>query len=480
MDLPPAFLERYLPLVDDPAAFQDSLQEKPPKSFRVNTLKAAPQEVQERFSEYGIALQAVPWYPDAFVSSEPAVGQTLDHALGLIYLQDLASMLPPLALLPELEQLRDAPEPEEQEPPVIPGVLDACAAPGSKAGQLAALLQGRSLVVANDVSWGRTKALRFNLEKMGATNAVVMSRDLRSFPACQFPLILLDAPCSAEGTACRNPLALERWKPRLIQRLARIQQRLLLAAFDHLLPGGVLVYSTCTFAPEENEGVAEFLLQQRSASLEPLRFPGLRSSPGLTAWEGEDFSPDLSKAVRVWPHQNRTEGFFLAKIRKARQGNPEPAGRGQLPPLLWDTGGRDVAAVRSYLGTRFQVATSAAGWYASPKGVVSRGPPLLPPLPLQAPGVHAATVQEGRVKPSTMGLQLLGGHARKNRVNLSAEQAREYIAGEDIGLSPPPAGATDGYVLLTVRGLPLGCGLLQAGVVRNVLPKAMRQAIRWC
>src|SRR4030042_921087 len=163
-------------------------------------------------------------------------------------MQDLPPMPPPLVLGKKLAS------------PTSNGnltVLDACAAPGSKATQLAALMQNRGTIIANDLSYERIRALRFNLEKTGALNTIITNHDLRflpqDFPA-NFDAILLDAPCSSEGMIRKNPAILSRWSESEIMSRAGLQKRLLLKAWELLSPGGTLVYSTCTFAPEENEG----------------------------------------------------------------------------------------------------------------------------------------------------------------------------------------------------------------------------------
>ena len=300
-EIPRKFLERYASLVDDPDSFRKSLSTHTPKSFRVNTLKSAVPEVKSRMESYGFSLSQAPWYPDAFVSS-PEIGSTLEHFLGYIYIQELTSMLPALVLRAELERAET--------------VLDACAAPGSKATQLAAFMDNRGVLVANDLDYERIKALKFNLEKCGVCNTVITNQDLRFYPKSQFPVILLDAPCSSEGTVRKNPAVLSRWSEKDIYSKAGLQKQLLLKAWNLLAPGGALVYSTCTFAPEENEAAVSHLLEQTEARIVEVEFPGLKSSPGIPEWKGKGFSKEVSKCVRVWPHQNDTDGFFLAKLVK--------------------------------------------------------------------------------------------------------------------------------------------------------------------
>lgn len=301
--IPEPFRARYCPLVDDEEAFLSSLGRRLPKSFRVNTLKSQPAVVAERFLGYGIGITPVPWYEDAFICDNPDAGFSLEHFTGAIYLQELVSMLPPLLIRDILPDARM--------------VLDGCAAPGSKTTQLAALMGNKGTIIANDVSYSRIRALKFNLEKAGALNAVITNRDLGAFSDVQFDAVLLDAPCSAEGTIRKNWEVFDAWSEREVQKYARVQKQLIVKAFDLLKPGGTMVYSTCTFAPEENEAVVDELLKARQdARLEPITFNGLKTSKPLGSWDGAEFSAEVSKTARIWPHHNDTGGFFLAKVKK--------------------------------------------------------------------------------------------------------------------------------------------------------------------
>lgn len=289
--IPQTFRDRYAPIAGDAEAFFSCLEKQPPFSFRVNTLKADTGEVQRRFERYGISIRTVPWCEGAFVADQP-VSATIEHALGMIYIQDLASMLPARILH------RAAPGGT---------ILDMCAAPGSKTTQLAALMANRGSVVANDADPRRIRALISNIEKAGALNTIVTRYDGRHFPDAQFDAVLLDAPCSSEGT---RPL--KNWIPDY-RRKSLLQKKLILRAFDLLVPGGFLVYSTCTFAPEENEAVVNSLLRERDARIEPIAITAPRAS-GLAEWKGTRFDDSLRDTIRLWPHLNDTDGFYIALV----------------------------------------------------------------------------------------------------------------------------------------------------------------------
>lgn len=308
---PQRMIERYRDLVSDPAELRKALLQPPRKSFRVNRLKTEPDTVKARMESYGCRLEPIPWYADAFViadyppdspRSEPLM---LPQVLGHIHMQELASMLPPLALSNEL---RD-----------VERVLDACAAPGSKSTQVATIMANQGLLVANDKQFGRIRALKFNLERQGVLNSAITNHDLRHWPAGQhYPVILLDAPCSSEGTLRKNPRLLLRWKESLLDGHRSLQTQLILRAFDLLSPNGVLLYSTCSLAPEENEAVIDTLLRERErVAIEPVHIDGITLSPGVTEFEGQRFDGRVATCARAWPHLHNTDGFFMARIRKS-------------------------------------------------------------------------------------------------------------------------------------------------------------------
>jgi NOL1/NOP2/sun family putative RNA methylase len=270
-----------------------------PYAFRVNTLKASRANVLKRFKQYGISVRPVTFYPDAFVTDDLRVGSTLEHFLGHVYIQEVVSFLPPLAL--DLGQ----------------AVLDSCAAPGSKTTQLAALMENRGLLVANDIEYMRLKALTANIERLGVTNTVVVNMNVLNMKG-KFDSILVDAPCSSEGTLRKNPDVIGRWSESQIRASSALQKRLIVKCFEMLKEGGSLVYSTCTFAPEENEAVVDYLLSNSvGAKLERFVPRGFVTRPGVSSWNGKPFGFDTKLVARVWPQDNDTGGFFIAKVRKS-------------------------------------------------------------------------------------------------------------------------------------------------------------------
>jgi 16S rRNA C967 or C1407 C5-methylase (RsmB/RsmF family) len=176
----------------------------------------------------------------------------------------------------------------------------------------------RGTLVGNDNNLGRLSALRHNAERLGVTNLVVTNQDARNFSTKPlafdaFDRAIVDAPCSCEGTCRKNPTALEDWTLEHVRQVAGIQKGILKRAVQATREGGTVVYSTCTFAPEENEAVLDHVLGEEACRLVAFDVD-LETSPGVTEWEGETFHPSVEKAHRVYPHQNDTGGFFCAKL----------------------------------------------------------------------------------------------------------------------------------------------------------------------
>lgn len=325
-DFPDAFEARLREMADDPEALLETLRRPRPPVVRVNTLKADVEAVVERLEGYGFGLEPVPWAPGAFrlddVDADP--GKTLEHFLGHLYVQSAVSMLPPVAVEAEVRAGVAGSKGTENNGALF-RVLDGCAAPGSKTTQLAAMMDNRGVLVANDLSYGRIAALKNNLDRCGVANTWITNRDLRhvSWPKELFDVVVVDAPCSAEGVLRKTWGALEGWSEHHIESLSGVQRDLAVRGFDLLRPGGVLVYATCTFGPEENEGVVDALLAARGdrAEVEPLAFEGLKAAPGMDEWRGRAFDQAVRGAVRVWPHHNDTDGFFLARVRKRADGD---------------------------------------------------------------------------------------------------------------------------------------------------------------
>ncbi len=308
--LPEAFLERLRRIIpaSHSAAALKSFTGPKPTTFRVNTLKSTPEATRERLTAQGFKLERVQWYRDAMILQDGRLRElqeTEPYKTGAIYVQSLSSMLPPLVL---------EPKPGET-------VLDLTAAPGSKTTQLACLMEGRGRIVANDNNKIRFFKLRATVELQGARNVETTLRYGEAFgrelPET-FDRVLADVPCSTEGRFdVSDPTSYKFWKPGKVREMARKQKRLIWSAVEALRPGGVLVYSTCTFAPEENEMVVHWALEKfkETLALEPIPLGLSNCLPGLVEWEGKALHPSLKLTRRIVPTEEM-EGFFVARLRK--------------------------------------------------------------------------------------------------------------------------------------------------------------------
>ncbi|MFT4905695.1 MAG: NOL1/NOP2/sun family putative RNA methylase [Natronomonas sp.] len=296
-------LARYDSLVDDPEAFHEACERPLPSVVRVNDIKATPDRVRRAFEEVGVGYEPISWHDGLFrLADDISPGNTWSYVHGWVYGQEEVSAIPALAL---------DPEPGER-------VLDCCAAPGSKTTQLAALMDDRGLLVGNDNNLGRLSALRSNAERCGVTNIAVTRQDARNFsikPFSREPFdrVLADVPCSCEGTVRKNPDAVEDWSLGHVESIAGVQKAILNRSLEVTREGGTVVYSTCTFAPEENEAVVQHALDSHDCRLVEYDLE-LEHAPGITEWEGDTYDESLQRAKRIYPHHNDTGGFFCAKL----------------------------------------------------------------------------------------------------------------------------------------------------------------------
>ena len=314
---PQAFVERYSRFIPDFDAFLEAMQRPLRRTFRVNTLKATRDQVLELMAD--LKPEPLPWYELGFslavesghdpncseaIRSCPSLGKRIEHFIGLIYVQEAASMAPPLVLNPQ---------PGER-------VLDIAAAPGSKTTEMSAMMQNTGIIISNDPSPTRVRGLLGNVDRAGCLNVAICRMDgvsLGKAVAGTCDRVLVDAPCSSEGTARKSAQALDRWSVAAIERFPSIQKRLIVAGYLALKPGGVMVYSTCTVAPEENESVvADLLTRKPEAEVREAELPRLVMRPGLHEWERESFPDAVARCRRILPQDNDTEPFFLALIRR--------------------------------------------------------------------------------------------------------------------------------------------------------------------
>jgi NOL1/NOP2/sun family putative RNA methylase len=310
-EMKPLFEERMkmlLPDEKDFKAFSDIIHTGPRNYVRCNTLKITPNKLMERLKLKGWkAIQPFPKYSEIILIEEELgpgeLGNAIEHILGYYYIQEVCSMMSVIALEPKPGEI----------------VLDLCASPGSKTTQIASKMENKGTLIANDLLMGRIAILASNLEKCGATNTIVTRMD--SISLCtrlknlnfKADKILLDAPCSGEGTLRSSPKTFLMWNPKVVKNLSRQQKKLMAFALKCLKVGGTLVYSTCTHSPEEDESVVDFALKNFPVKVEHISLP-LKCRSGITTWKDEKYNSQVQRTCRIYPQDNDSEGFFVSKI----------------------------------------------------------------------------------------------------------------------------------------------------------------------
>lgn len=461
MTLPEGFAERMRALLGAEADdFLESLRGPARVGLRVNTLRCAPAQF-ERLSPW--RLEPVPWCASGYLlpeGSRPDVRPGLHplHRAGVYYLQEPSAMAVAEAVPPK------------------PGewVLDLAAAPGGKATQLASPMQNRGLLVANEVTGSRVRALGENLERWGARQALItQSRvaDLAERWGPVFDRVLLDAPCSGEGMFRKSEDALLMWSEHTVAACAARQDSLLAEAAGLVRPGGVLVYSTCTFAPEENEAViAKFLRAAPEFELTPLTLPG--AQPGRPEWTAEP-GAGLERAARFWPHRSPGEGHFIARLRRADGPTTHPKLATPAPPPrqandLW----------RAFVRETFTKDPFSEAPLTLRGDRLCALPAALPdPVGIRTlrTGVWLGTLKKNRFEPAhSLALALtpeeLAG-ARSLELAADSPELKRYLQG-DVLEGP----GEDGWLVVTVSGFALGWGRRSQGLVKNLYPKGLRLA----
>ncbi len=429
-------------LGEDISLLEHSLTLSPTVGLRVNTLLIKPKKL---FSLLPFSAEPLSFCSDGFALPSPysGVGRLPLHHAGAFYMQEPSAMAPVCVL--------DV-KPHER-------VLDLCAAPGGKSTQIAAHLKGSGLLVCNEVVHRRALQLLSNLERLGVRSAAVYCKHpkelARQFPN-YFDKVLVDAPCSGEGMFRKNPAALADWSPKHVTSCAARQREILKSAAQCLRPGGVMVYSTCTFSPEENEWqVLDFLQQHPDFTLEKINLPF--GSPSRPEWA--DGEKSLTKMWRVFPFEGG-EGQFIAKLRK--QGDDRP----QLP--VFD------AFVR--------VPEFEAFWretFLEPFPLVAQFGNRLYILPSDLPkaagalraGVLAGELQNGRFLPAHHLFSCAYPISPAHRLSFSSFDSAlgAFLRGMEI-----PCSQT-GYLRVEVDGVPVGFGKGVHGRLKNHYPKGLRE-----
>lgn len=442
--LPQAFLDRVQrQLGPDFPDFLASYDRPRALGLRLNPLKT-PCPPPLPFS-----LTPIPWAKDGFwYLPQERPGLHPWHEAGLYYLQEPSAMAPAELL---------AAQPGER-------ILDLCAAPGGKSTQLAAAMAGRGLLVCNEYNPKRARILARNLERMAVANGLALNetpqRLAQRFPG-YFHRVLVDAPCSGEGMFRKEAAALTDWSPELVAGCARRQAEILDAAALLLAPGGRLVYATCTFAPEEDEGVVSaFLHRHPDFDLEAVPAPWF--APGDPALVPNP-APGLSRACRLWPHLLRGEGHFAAVLRRAAspaQVEPEREPAEALPAEFERFAGELAFSLPAGKAVRF-----GQTFYWVPEEL-----PDLKGLRVLRAGLELGQCRDRRFLPAHALALWLRRCGKTVDLDPQGPEIHRYLAGQVL------PGTQSGWTLVTAGGLSVGWAKGSGGVLKNHYPKGLRRA----
>lgn len=449
-ELPAFFLDRMKKLLEQEfPAFLESYQQSSAHGLRLNLLKITP----EKFRQISpFSLQPIPWVSEGFYYPEQEQpGKHPYHAAGLYYIQEPSAMAAVHVL---------SPQPGER-------VLDLCAAPGGKATQVAAALQGQGLLVANEPHPVRVKALAENIERFGIRNAIITNatpQQLAKRLPAYFDRVLVDAPCSGEGMFRKNPEARLQWSPTTVIQCARRQAEILDCASSMLRPGGTLVYSTCTFAPEENEQtVSAFLQRHPDFQLVPIPLAN-GFSPGRADWAPK--GPPLSRTIRLWPHCVRGEGHFIALMQKTG-GEVK-----KVKPIKGSVPNEMLQAFQSFAAEHVQGLWAGEYWACGEQiYLLPEHTPDLSGIRVVRAGLHLGTYRKKRFIPSHSLALALSSHQFSRVVDFppDADVVYQYLRGHAI-----PYHSEKGWTLITVHGYPLGFAKQAGGQLKNHYPKGLR------
>lgn len=466
--LPQAYIDKMASILPKHLSLQefvDSCHRPLRRAIRVNTLKISVEAFLLRAQEHDWQLTAIPWCAEGFwieldVQQAP-LGNSFEHLSGLIYIQEASSMMPVAALFHLFDTSSDA------------ILLDTAAAPGSKTTQIAAKMANKGLIIANEFSASRLKMLHANIQRCGIKNVALTHFDGKIFGNWlpnTFDAILLDAPCSGEGTIRKDKLAMKNWNQQAIDEISSVQTGLIESAFHALKEDGVLIYSTCTLSLEENQQVCFSLQQKFPGAVEFIPLNDLFDNASDTATE-EGF-------LHIWPQVYDTEGFFVAAIRKTEKTDPERANkRIAKMPFIRPTRQKE-AELYDYFKEQFGI-NDIDGmlflrdkeYWLFPENIK----PLINKVRFSRLGIKIAE-EFGNYKKSGFKTQhefvtAFEKQATKNIVELDTAQAKEYYQGKDI--RDIETNGASGEVLVSYRGQIISLGKALNNRLKNNLPREL-------
>ena len=456
--LPEDFIKKYSKLLGKQKADQlfNAISENSKNAYRINSLK------EKQTLSYAQS-EKIPLIPDAYYGK--ISGKDPEWVSGTVYSQEPAAMFPAFFL--------DA-QPGEK-------ILDLCAAPGGKSTAIGAQLKGQGFLLANEISLSRAKILRENLERWGVTNALITSEKpekLSKYFSQYFDKILVDAPCSGEGMFRKDPQAIEYWSQDYVIFCQQRQKEILSAAVQMLKPGGELIYSTCTFAPEENEQIVSWLTKTFGFTIMPLKINEQYIDHGHPEWS--DNNIDLVKTARFWPTANIGEGQYVAKLsldekikdQTFTSTSKKSKHKKKLRNALTKS---DIHLIAKVLDN-FKLLPEIENWQVNCQ--VHNNHVFIPAintnsdthLKILANGVELGILKKNRFEPGHQLAMVLAGRKQNRVVDLSSNNYLKYLHGETIKTDSD----INGFILVSFKNFILGFGKISNHIIKNYYPKGLR------
>lgn len=457
MNLPQDFLAGMQDLLgNEYEAFIESYDRKPYKALRVNTLKVS---TESFLTLSPFDLRPIPWCETGFYydEEEERPGKHPYHEMGLYYIQEPSAMS-----VAELSSVK----PGER-------VLDLCAAPGGKSTQLASKLQGEGLLVSNEIHPARCKILSQNIERMGIRNAIVTNetpQELSKHFTNFFDCIVVDAPCSGEGMFRKDEEAVRQWSAQNVKMCAERQDEILNEAVKMLSSGGRIVYSTCTFAPAEDEGCIHRFLERHPDFyvIKGTAYDGFAS--GNPAWaEGDE---RVRNTHRLWPHRIQGEGHFAALFIHAGERTNRQISVYKKKKTADALEKEKEAMYQDFISSTLKEEPEGKKILFGDALYLMKEDINLKGLKVLRPGLHMGTFEKKRFEPShSLALALKPSEVKQSvDLDIGSGDAKRYIRGESI-----PVKEGKGWTLVCVDGYSLGWGKVSNGMLKNHYPKGLRK-----
>lgn len=458
--LPQDFINRMKDMLGaEYEVFEKSYELPKYQSLRLNPLKTE----KERFlKEATFSLKEVPWCENGFYyEAADTPGKHPYHEAGVYYIQEPSAMAP-------VEYLE-----------VKPGerILDLCAAPGGKSTQIATALRGQGMLICNEIHPARAKILSENIERLGIQNAVVLNETPAKLAAMfdsYFDKILVDAPCSGEGMFRKNEDACGEWSLSNVELCGTRQDEILDCAASMLKPGGKLVYSTCTFAPIENEGSIYRFLERHPEfdTEEAALYEGMTN--GKLEWYTDDSSREeqIARTIRLWPHRLKGEGHYLAVLKKEGSLSADFKGYCKNPPEM-GISEKDCVEYTTFVNENLKVVLQGKKIkFGEQLYLIPEDMPSLKGLKVLRPGLHLGTLKKNRFEPSHALALALNSEKVLHSVNLTSDSydIKAYLNGQTLNTE-----GEKGWYLVQVDGYSIGWAKLAGMVLKNHYPKGLRK-----